>query len=62
MGAVNSDEADGVKPVGLMEAEKGRHIVPFEGTTWKLYSSAHWLVLNYMISCGDAGKWSLKSG
>lgn len=34
---VNSDAGNGAEAVGMMEAEKGRHILPFKGTTWKWY-------------------------
>lgn len=37
MAATNSDAGDGAKSLGMMEMEKGRHILPFKGTTWKLY-------------------------
>lgn len=32
-----ADAADGARSVGMMEMEKGRHILPFKGTAWKLY-------------------------
>lgn len=44
-----------------MEAEKGRHILAFEGTTWKLYTSARWLALNHMASFSCKGGWEMES-